>query len=68
MHQCFDDSLTEAQRTGLRLFELSAQEYLSAAEEPAARFTAQGPEPEAEIGTSHPQACGEERVRGGYRV
>ena len=36
VHQRFYDKLTESQRTVLRLFKLSAQEYLSAAEEPPA--------------------------------
>jgi len=36
VHQRFYDKLTEPQRTVLRLFKLSAQEYLSAAEEPPA--------------------------------
>ena len=35
VHQRFYDKLTEPQRTVLRLFKLSAHEYLSAAEEPA---------------------------------
>lgn len=36
VHQRFYDNLTEPQRAVLRLFKLSPQEYLSAAEEPAA--------------------------------
>ncbi len=36
VHQRFYDKLTEPQRTVLRLFKLSPQEYLAAAEEPAA--------------------------------